>query len=169
MLWSGKFQNDWESAYEEATRYYSAHGDLNVPVKYKTESGLRLGAWVVRQRGFWKAGRLSDERKQKLDSLDMVWEKDPWGEKYALLEVYYREHGDLKMPADYVVNGVWLSRWLYTQIGKLNGKGKPMSEEQKQLLRRVGLQSAAKSTSRSSGEVSHGQAPLPAKNRIGAY
>ena len=134
MLWSGKFQGDWDRAYEEAARYWKDHGDLSVPSRYKTESGLALGAWVARQRDFWKAGRLSEDRKQKLDALGMAWVKNPWGEKYALLEAYYREHGDLRIPADYVVEGVWLSRWMYTQIGKLNGKGKPLTEEQLKML-----------------------------------
>ncbi|MBQ9686699.1 MAG: Helicase associated domain protein [Oscillospiraceae bacterium] len=168
MLWNGKFQSDWDSAYEEAARYQSEHGNINVPSKYKTSSGLALGAWIARQRDFWKAGRLSEERKQKLDALGMVWEKDPWGEKYALLEQYYQEHGDLKMPADYVVNGVWLSRWMYTQIGKLNGKGKPLTEEQKEYLAKIGLRPTAKPVSMPSEKVSHRQVQVPAESRVGA-
>lgn len=168
MLWNGKFQNDWDRVYQEATRYYKAHGNLNVPVKYKTESGLQLGAWVVRQRDFRKAGRLSDERKQKLDALDMVWEKDPWGEKYTLLQQYYETHGDLKMPADYVVEGVWLSRWLYTQLSKLNGKGKPLTETQKELLGRLGLQPSPETLSIAKEKPTCRQGHIPAETRVGA-
>ena len=139
MLWNGKYESDWESACEEAARYRKEHGNLNVPVKYKTSSGMMLGRWVVRQREFRKQGRLPEERIRRLDRLGMVWEKDPWSEKYALLERYYLEHGSLKMPTDLVVDGVWLRRWMYTQIGKLNGKGKPLTEEQKRKLQSLGL------------------------------
>lgn len=168
MLWNGKFQSDWDRAYQEAVRYYQAHGNLNVPVKHKTASGLKLGSWVVRQRDYRKAGRLSAERRQKLDALGMVWEKDPWGEKYALLEQYYQEHGNLRIPADYVVTGVWLSRWLYTQIAKLNGKGKPLTEEQKELLGRLGLRPSPEALSIAKEKPTHRQSRIPAETRVGA-
>ncbi len=40
----------WEQMYQKASEYYQAHGNLNVPNKYITEDGMRLGAWVHRQR-----------------------------------------------------------------------------------------------------------------------
>ena len=73
MLWGGKYQNDWTLAFEEARCYRRTHGNLEVPVKYRTPSGMNLGRWVTRQRDFCKAGRLSEDRRQKLDSLGMVW------------------------------------------------------------------------------------------------
>ena len=167
MLWNGKFESDWEKAFEEAKRYKQQHGDLNIPVKYKTASGLLLGRWVVRQRDFRKQGRLSAARKQKLDTLGMVWEKDPWGEKYALLEQYYKTHGDLKIPADHRVSGVWLSRWMYTQIGRLNGRGKPLSEEQKQLLAKLGLKAASEHSSAPTEKRTRKPAVPAAEGRAG--
>lgn len=167
MLWHGKFQKDWDSAYAEAFQYHREHGDLCVPTKYKTPSGLLLGRWIMRQRGFWKAGRLSEERKQKLDELGMKWEKDPWGEKYALLEQYYREHGNLRIPGDYVVDGVWLSRWLCTQIGKLNGKGKPLNEEQREQLGRLGLRPSPEVLYAPKEKPARRQSRTPSETRVG--
>ena len=168
MLWNGKFQSDWNSAYEEAQRYQKENGNLLVPTGYRTASGLALGRWVIRQREFYRDGRLSRDRKQKLDALGMVWEKDPWGEKYALLEHYYRAHGSLKIPADYVVEGVWLSRWLYTQLGRLNGKGKPLTEAQKKQLAALGIQPGAEAPGTPGKKAAHRTLQIPAESRVGA-
>ena len=66
-----------DSAYKEAAVGVDAGnrtcGNLAVPTKYRTSSGMNLGRWVTRQREFRKAGRLSEDRRQKLDSLGMVW------------------------------------------------------------------------------------------------
>ena len=37
------------------------------------------------------------------------------GVKFELARRYYEEHGNLRMAADYVVEGVWLGRWLREQ------------------------------------------------------
>ena len=59
----------------------------------------------------------------------MRWE-DSGEAKCRLLERYRQEHGSLKMQGDFVMEGVWLARWLNTQQNQLSGKGKPLSEEQ---------------------------------------
>lgn len=77
----------------------------------------------------------------------MVWEQeDPWEQKFKLLYEYYQEHGDLKMPIDYVVNGVWLRRWLSEQVARMNGKSiwqngnvKKLTPEQTAKLQSVGV------------------------------
>lgn len=61
-------------------------------------------------------GILTDEQAEKLDDIGMRWEsvRDlAWEKNYSAAKAYYGEHGDLKIPADYVVNGVWLARWLF--------------------------------------------------------
>ena len=51
---------------------------------------------------------------------------------------YYKKNGNTKIPPDYVVNGVWLSRWLYEQIARLNGKSsKKLDPEQINKLAKV--------------------------------
>lgn len=40
----------WERGYAEAAAYYAEHQNLDVPQKYVTESGLKLGNWVAYQR-----------------------------------------------------------------------------------------------------------------------
>ena len=151
MNWAGKYDTAWETAYEEACQYKQMHGDLNVPSAYVADSGVRLGRWIRNQREAYKT-TLSAARKQKLDALGMVWQQeDPWNAKFRLVEQYYKVHGHTKMPADYVVEGVWLRRWLSEQKARLNGKPtgsaktvKPLTPEQVKLLESVGIQSEEK-------------------------
>lgn len=112
---------------------------------YVTADGFSLGRWLRRQIDTGE--RLSEEKKEKLLSIGVNFEKpDAWEEKFALLKRYYEEHGDLKIPADYVVNGVWLARWFTEQKARLNGrstgrsgKKKTLTEEQEKKLLSLGV------------------------------
>ena len=147
MNWVGKHNATWDAAYAEACRYKQEHGDLNVPSSYVTENGIRLGRWVRSQREVYET-TLSEARKKKLDILGMVWQpEDPWNAKFRLVQQYYESNGHTKMPGGYVVEGVWLSRWLCEQKARLNGKPtgrsktiKTLTPEQVQLLGTVGIE-----------------------------
>lgn len=147
MNWAGKHNAAWDKAYAEAYKYRQEHGNLNVPSGYVAENGIRLGRWIRGQREAYRT-TLSEARKQKLDALGMVWQpEDPWNMKFRLVERYYKTHGHTNMPADYVVEGVWLCRWLSEQKARLNGRPtgqartvKTLSEEQVRLLGAVGIE-----------------------------
>ena len=67
-----------------------------------------------------------------------LWEK--W---YADAKDYYREHGDLLVPANYVTDeGEKLGKWLHRQRAKYNGasyvKG-CLSDTEIKLLEKVGM------------------------------
>ncbi len=146
MNWAGKHNATWDIAYAEACKYRQEHGDLNVPSSYVTENGIRLGRWIRSQREVYKT-TLSEARKKKLDALGMVWQpEDPWNAKFRLVQKYYETHGHTNMPTDYVVEGVWLRRWLSEQKARLNGKptgrsktAKALTPEQIQQLSTVGI------------------------------
>ncbi len=147
MNWVGKHNATWDIAYAEACKYRQEHGDLNVPSSYVTENGIRLGRWIRSQREAYKT-TLSESRKQKLDALGMIWKlEDPWNTKFQLVEQYYKAHGHTNMPTDYVVDGVWLRRWLSEQKARLNGRPtgrsktvRTLTKEQIQQLETVGIQ-----------------------------
>lgn len=61
----------WQAAYELAAAYYREHGDLQVPVTYKTECGYGLGKWVAGQRQ--KKDGLTAEQLEKLNAIGMAW------------------------------------------------------------------------------------------------
>lgn len=142
--WEGRHKNTWDKAYAAAREYKAKHGDLKIPAAYVTADGLALGRWIRRQID--GAERLSEQKREKLRSIGVSFDKpDAWEEKFALLRRYFDEHGDLKIPANYVVNGVWLARWFSEQRAKLNGKPtlrsgkKPLTKDQKEKLRSLDI------------------------------
>ena len=141
FVWDKKHNSTWEMSYRAACEYKKKYGNLDIPVAYTTEDGCKLGRWLRRQRD--KQDDLSAVRKAKLDAIGMVWNTgDPWEEKIQLVEAYFDEHGDVNIPADYVINGVWLARWLTEQIARYNGKaknGKILTSEQEKRLEALGI------------------------------
>ena len=68
MCWGNKYSAAWEKSYEALCRYRREHGDINIPNKYVTEDGYRLGRWVSRQREACR-GNISEERRRKLEKV----------------------------------------------------------------------------------------------------
>jgi len=64
----------WEEQYEEAKAYYKENGHLNMPKRYISPSGKKLGVWLSRQRENRRLGRIKPEQIAKLDGIGMVWE-----------------------------------------------------------------------------------------------
>lgn len=138
--WEKKHTDTWEKSYEAACEYKRRYGSLDIPVAYVTDDGCKLGRWIRRQRD--KKEELSAVRREKLDVIGMVWDMNPWEGKMRLVEQYYAEHGDVNIPADYVVEGIWISRWLAEQIARYNGKaknGKTLTSEQEKRLENLGI------------------------------
>ena len=79
MYWGNRNDRQWNEGYQEAKRYFDAHGDLNVPADYVSPSGYNLGNWVKRQRYTRhnpekSCAVLTEERIAKLDEIGMRWE-----------------------------------------------------------------------------------------------
>ena len=80
MYWGNRNDRKWNEGYQEATRYFDAHGNLNVPADYVSPGCYNRGNWVKRQRytrqNPEKSGAgLTEERSAKLDAIGMRWEK----------------------------------------------------------------------------------------------
>ena len=148
MNWAGKHNATWDKAYRAACQYKKMNGNLDIPAAYVTADGISLGRWIRRQ----KTAKLTEERRNMLDALGFVWEKeDPWMKKFELVKAYYAQHGNTKIPTDLVVNGVWLRRWLTEQVARLNEKPtgrnktvKKLTAEQIAKLQSVGIVPDAK-------------------------
>ena len=148
MVWEDAYTRQWEYGYGQAVKWYEAHHNLEVPATYVDEDGFALGKWIRRHREVdARTGRqaiqLTPERREKLDALGMTWEKkpDPWETRYALARSYYLEHGNLRVPADYRPDGIWLGKWIneQKQIYRGNRAGKSLSREQVQRLEQIGI------------------------------
>lgn len=132
----------WDVNYDAAKAYYHQQGHLNVPAAYRTENGIQLGAWIGSQRRLYHGayrGSLTEDRIARLNLIGMVWEnryEHSWESYFQSAEEYYIEHGDLKVPRNYVTeSGVLLGKWIYRQ---LNNYGK-LSEEKITRLNGIGM------------------------------
>ena len=133
------------------TSYFPDGGDMEGDGNSRVQTGFREpgeagdipdGALDAR------LGRYA-KRFKRLEEIGMVWENgDSWEYRFHLAEEYYKKHGDLDMPADYIVEGVWLGRWLREQrgclageesTGNLNKLKKSLNAGQKEKLISIGL------------------------------
>lgn len=119
MFWGSRRDEEWESNFTEAEKYYRRHGDLNPASGYRTAGGKALGKWVADLRLQRKRGeaRLTTERIARLDSIGMVWEKpDSWEYRYELSRKYLEEHPSGGIPYGYrTADGIPLGVWFYRQ------------------------------------------------------
>lgn len=75
-------------------------------------------------------------------ALGVSFEKeDFWEVRYALAKAYYEEHGNLNIPPEYKVNGIWLAKWVNEQrqvyIG--NRGEKKLTDFQVKRLNEIGM------------------------------
>lgn len=65
----------WEIGYRSLLQYMDRQGDCRVPQAYQDEDRFRLGIWVATQRRAKRLGRLSEQRRRRLEGLNgWVWE-----------------------------------------------------------------------------------------------
>lgn len=71
--WESPLERQWLQGCSEAQAFYELNGHLNVPAKYESPSGFKLGIWLSSQRTNKKFGRLSEARIQTLDDMGINW------------------------------------------------------------------------------------------------
>lgn len=141
MIWGDKYSLAWERAYEEAKAYYETNNNLDVPLAYVSASSFKLGRWISNRRVKGREA-LTKERQQQLDAIGMIWTRpDSWETRFKLAKAYYMEHGDLRVPASYRKDGIWLNKWLNEQRQIYFGKreGKTLSDEHIRRLEAIGM------------------------------
>jgi hypothetical protein len=84
--------------------YKHKHGDCNVPNRYRDNS--TLSAWLNTQRQCKKNGKLTPERKQRLERIGVLWNpRDAfWEEMFRALLDYRHKHGNCNVPRSWVEN-----------------------------------------------------------------
>ena len=127
MVWEKRTDQAWERGFLAAKEYAKQYGSLSVPENYRTGDGVRLGAWIQRQRLQYKKGTLAAERVRRLESAGMVWDTQQWLRRFAIAEQYCREHESADIPQSCVVDGCWVGKWLAVQkkmcaLGRLTGE-----------------------------------------------
>lgn len=64
----------WNQNYAQAEIYKNKHGNLKIPVTFKTKDGFRLGAWLnAQKKAYQKQKGYSEDHFMKLTKLGMEW------------------------------------------------------------------------------------------------
>lgn len=147
MIWDVT-DSSWQEVLEELKCYRNTYGNLDIKAKYVSPTGFRLGSWInnmrfkVKKYGLEQA--LTDEQRKALEELGMIWDhnKQKWEEYYSTAKAYYKEHGNLEVPAKYVTaDGIPLGRWLSNQTNSHS-----ITDEQLKRLQSIGYRSESKTT-----------------------
>jgi superfamily II DNA or RNA helicase len=108
----------WEFWFGLLEEYVEQHGDANVPARYETADGYRLGQWIGHQRRAYAKGELDPERERRLEELG--WIPDlfaaQWEEGYSYFREFAEQNGDANVPARYeTADGFALGKWVNHQ------------------------------------------------------
>ena len=145
MDWESELEQKFREGYLALKTYQETYGNTDVNIHYQTETGYALGRWVSNTRTAYKKGKLESKRKQQLDAIGMIWDvrEYRWNKSYQAAEAYYKEHGHLDMPYNYVdEHGNCLATWLRNQKNIFHGKinAAPLTKEQIEKLEALGVQ-----------------------------
>ena len=130
----------WQQYYGACLTYYGTNGNLDIPYRYVTGDGLKLGCWLNNIRTAYKKGesRLSQEQISQLNELGMVWDKKherDWNIFYEAARIYFETYGSLNVPTSYKTSdGVALGKWIERQRNN-----KKLSEKRKSRLDNIGI------------------------------
>lgn len=111
----------WERNYRLLLQYAREHGNARVPQSHWVD-GVKLGTWIGEQRMAFAHGKMSEERRARLEAV-AGWTWSPRDEKWKLgyerIETYIRQHGHARVPVAYVDDdGYQLGTWVANQRRK---------------------------------------------------
>ena len=135
----------WDHYFAAASSYYAEHGNLKVPLRYKTPGGLSLGDWVQTQRQIRKGkrtfGTLTQQQIERLDGIGMVWEtrsETAWARGLEAARRYRQQYGDLQVPSAYKdADGFALGNWIRNTRSRFGSGG--LKESQIRELDALGM------------------------------
>ena len=151
----------WNDYYKRACEFFYQNGHLNIPKKFITFDGIKLGLWLDRQIRNYKNDLatgdkiLNDEQVKLLENIGVVWKRsktfeENWNEKYNIALEFYKLNGHLKPSRFSTFNEeVQLYRWLCIQQRAYKNrtvpdelryfKVRPLTDEQVKLLEDIGM------------------------------
>ena len=119
--WSWDPKSDsWEAKFATLTRYVNQHGDTQVPAGLVFE-GVRLDSWCRNQRAAASRGRLSKDRRRRLEELPgWVWDTfdAQWENAYVALCAFVKREGTALVPQSHREDGFALGGWVSQQRSK---------------------------------------------------
>ncbi len=148
MVWKAKFS--WEYMFNLAKDYYLKNNKL-FTTNYKVNidgNNILLGVWLNKQKNFYNKGKLTEEKIKLLETIGLKWTREErkqireneknkkWLLLYKAVINYYKEHGNLVIPNNYLVTvdheEILLKSWYKKQKSML--KQKELSPEKEKLI-----------------------------------
>lgn len=139
MIWS-QYDLQWYQYYDLLVNYYNAYGNSLVPLRYTTQNNEKLGSWVSHQRKDYKSNKLSKEKIDLLEKIDMIWEPADyvWDKTYEIAKQYYEENNNLNIPNNFFYKNVSLGSWIITQRNNYNQS--LLTDTQVEKLNKIGME-----------------------------
>ena len=108
----------WDEGFQRVKQYVAQHGDARVPSSSVVE-GFKLGQWVSVQRVNFNKGKLTADRKSRLEELPgWSWDvkTDLWEEGFRRLQQHVERNGETLPRQSYAdEDGYRLGSWVTTQ------------------------------------------------------
>ena len=101
-LWD-VMETGWQEGFEHLQAYVNENGHANVPAKYTSTDGYKLGRWVSKRRYYYKDGKLPQDRAQTLEKLP-GWDWGSfshWQVGLKQLNLFVKQHGHALVPNEY--------------------------------------------------------------------
>ena len=141
----------FEESFKLVLEYYKEHGNINLPNDYYLEDGYNLGGFIYSQKQLKKQGKLSEDRINLFDDLDIDWtikevKKNPsWDEMFKLASNYYNTYKNLDIKRNFCTldgitlneEGYNLGRWISRQ--RVSYKNNKLSKKQIEKLESIGM------------------------------
>lgn len=130
----------WDKRYSEVKKYYETHSvlpnvDSDVPAEKK------CAYWLRNQRKSYREGSLTESKLKRLSEIGITEEwlapqRTPFEKGYLVAKAYFDEYGNLDVPTNFQYkSGFWLGSW----IDKIRKKKDELSDEQIQMLDKIGF------------------------------
>jgi hypothetical protein len=104
---------DWGEFYPLLVQFKEREGHCAVPLKH-SESGKKIGFWLMVQKIHRKTGMISNERRHLLESLGVKWkfQVSTWDFNFLLLLQFRDREGHVRIPVRHVEDGQRLGVWV---------------------------------------------------------
>ncbi len=105
----------WEMRFAELAAYHQRSGNCLVPAHWPENPAL--AGWVRAQRSLGQQGKLTDERRARLDTLGFLWKlvgcsDETWKARFGELAAFQKRFGHCLVPKDWPDNPA-LAGWVH--------------------------------------------------------
>jgi hypothetical protein len=110
----------WERGYRALVAFHKREGHIKVPAGH-IENGVRLDAWIDRQRQHFRMGRIQRQADHvaRLEGVPgWKWSESyakRWDRHYAALVKFVKREGHANVPTMHIEGDVMLGRWVSNQ------------------------------------------------------